>query len=302
MTTPYGSQTRELLSNLTITHPERVVDETTGTTKIDVIRHYALIAPLIMEHLKDRPTSLVRAPDGVRGQVFFQKHIDTSGMTGLRSLPVKLDPEHEALLEIAKPEGLISAAQVNVLEFHTWNAVKSNIDKPDRLIFDLDPGKGIEWPQVQDAALVLRAFLQELGLDSFAKTSGGKGMHVVVPIQRRHGWDVAKAFAHAAAKHMARTLPNRYSSKSGPRNRVGKIFIDYLRNGFGATTVSAWSLRARMGMGVSVPVDWAEVGSIPSPDHWHIRNIHERLDVGNSAWSAYADTSQTLSQAIKMLP
>lgn len=298
---PPSSQQHTLLNTLKITHPERIVDETTGVTKIEVMRYYALIAPLIMLHLKARPVSLVRAPDGVSGQMFFQKHMDTSGMKGLRPLPTRLDPEHDPLLEVALPQGLISAAQMNVLEFHTWNASKTNISKPDRLIFDLDPGKGVGWPAMQEAALVLRAFLQELELESFVKTSGGKGLHVVVPMQRRLEWDTVKAFAQAVVNHMARTLPRRFSSKSGPRNRIGKIFIDYLRNGFGATTVSAWSLRARPGMGISVPIAWAEVEKISSSAHWHIRNIHERLDVGNNPWADYAKTSQTLTQAMRIL-
>lgn len=296
-----SSQQHSLLNTLKITHPERVVEETTRITKIEVMRYYALVAKLIMPHLKARPVSLVRAPEGVAGQLFFQKHMDTSGMTGLRPMPAKLDPDHEPLLEVTMPQGLMSAAQMNVLEFHTWNAVKSNINKPDRLVFDLDPGKGVGWSSMQEAALVLRAFLQELGLASFVKTSGGKGLHVVVPIQRRHEWDTVKGFSQDVVNHMASTLPSRFAAKSGPRNRVGKIFIDYLRNGFGATTVSAWSLRARPGLGVSVPVAWAEVEKLSRSDQWHLRNIHERMDVGNSPWADYAGTSQTLTQAIKAL-
>src|SRR5690606_26998206 len=136
---------------------------------------------------------------------------------------------------------------------------------------------------------------------SFVKTSGGKGLHVVVPIQRRYDWETVKGFSQAVVQHMARTLPRRFSAKSGPRNRVGKIFIDYLRNGFGATTVSAWSLRGRPGMGVSVPIRWAEVEKISSSAHWHIRNIHERLHTGNEPWDDYATSARTLANAMKSL-
>src|SRR5690606_16561727 len=134
----HDSQPHSLLGKLKITHPERIVDETTGVTKIEVVRYYALVGSLMLPQLKHRPVSLVRAPEGVRGQMFFQKHMDASGMTGVRALPARLDPGHEPLLEIASPQGLLSAAQMNVLELHTWNAVKTNIGKPDRLIFDLD--------------------------------------------------------------------------------------------------------------------------------------------------------------------
>src|SRR5690606_28303752 len=167
--------------------------------------------------------------------------------------------------------------------------------------FDLDPGKGVEWPAMQEAALVMRAFLNELELTSFVKTSGGKGLHVVVPLQRRHDWDTVKGFSHAVVLHLAKTLPQRFAAKSGPRNRVGKIFIDYLRNGFGATTVAAWSARARPGMGVSVPVDWDEVDMIEGGDHWSVSNIDERLDTGNTPWAGYADPAAALGPAMKRL-
>ncbi|PLC51654.1 DNA ligase D [Pollutimonas subterranea] len=295
------STTPSKTGNLKVTNPERVIDESTGITKIDLIRYYALIAPLMMEHLKGRPVSLVRAPDGVKGQIFFQKHLETSKMTGVRLLPQELDPDHEPLMEVATEQGLASAAQMNVIEFHTWNAIKTRIDKPDRMTFDLDPGKGVEWPAMQEAALVMRAFLNELGLISFVKTSGGKGLHVVVPVKRRHDWDTVKDFSHAIVEHLAHTLPKRYVAKSGPRNRVGKIFIDYLRNGFGATTAAAWSARARPGMGVSVPISWDEVEKIKSSAHWHVRNIHERLDAGNTPWDEYQASAKTLTSAMKTL-
>ncbi len=296
------SQSDELpLGKMKITHPERVIDQSTGTTKIQLIRYYALVAPLMLEHLKGRPVSLLRAPDGVNGTMFFQKHLETSKMTGVKLLPRELDPDHEPLMEIATTQGLLSAAQMNVIEFHTWNAIKTSINKPDRMTFDLDPGEGVEWPAMQEAALVMRAFLSELNLVSFAKTSGGKGLHVVVPLKRRHDWDTVKDFSQAVVVHVAKTLPKRFAAKSGPRNRVGKIFIDYLRNGFGATTVAAWSARARPGMGVSVPVSWDEVEKLKSSAQWHVGNIHERLDRGNDPWQEYLSASQTLTGAMKIL-
>ncbi|HET8597818.1 MAG TPA: DNA ligase D [Castellaniella sp.] len=286
---------------LKVTHPERVIDPSSGARKIDVARHYALVGELMLPHLKGRPVSLVRAPDGVGGEMFFQKHMDKPTMAGVRLLSQDLDPDHEPLMEVAAARGLLSAAQMNVIEFHTWNAVKTRIDRPDRMTFDLDPGKGVEWPAMQEAALVLRAFLQELELAPFVKTSGGKGLHVVVPLQRRHNWDLVKDFSQAVVRHLARTFPRRFSAKSGPRNRVGKIFIDYLRNGFGATTVAAWSLRARPGMGVSVPIAWSEVDALQSSAQWHIHNIHERLDQGNAPWRDYGDSARTLTAAMKTL-
>jgi bifunctional non-homologous end joining protein LigD len=265
-----------------------------------VIRYYALVASLMMPHLKGRPTSLVRAPEGIDGQLFFQKHMEDA-LQGVALLDPALDPDHASLIEIANPTGLLSAAQMNVIEFHTWNGVKTAIDKPDRMTFDLDPGEGVAWPVMVESTLLMRSFLEQLGLVSFAKTSGGKGMHVVVPLKKRYDWDTVKDFSKAIVEHMARALPMRFVAKSGPKNRVGKIFIDYLRNGFGATTVAAWSVRSRPGLGVSVPVAWDEVEKLHGSAQWHVANIHKRLDQGNAPWNDYDASAQNITAAMKTL-
>lgn len=283
---------------LKLSNPDRVIDPSTGLTKLDLARYYGLIAPLMLEHLRHRPVSFVRAPAGIEGQHFFQKHSDAE-LPGIAMLPQRLDPEHPPLMEIKKEEGLLAAAQLNVVEFHTWNAVKSAIMKPDRMIFDLDPGEGVSWQSLQQGAELVRVLLEEIGLQSWLKTSGGKGLHVVVPLRKHYDWDTVKAFSAAVVRHLASTLPQRFVAKSGPRNRVGKIFADYLRNGFGATTVSAWSARARPGMGVSVPLAWDELSTLKSSAQWTIANIHERLDVGNAPWHDY--TPQALSRAMRAM-
>ncbi len=286
---------------LRITHPERVIDPGTGFTKLELIEHYARVAPLILPHLKARPVSLVRAPDGIKGEQFFQKHAEATSIPGIKLLDPAFDPGHAPLLEIASAETLLAAAQLNVMEFHTWNATTLAITKPDRMTFDLDPGEGVTWPQVQESAQLVQAFLKELGLPCFLKTSGGKGLHVVVPLKPSHGWDAVKDFSQAIVQHLASVIPERFVAKSGPRNRVGKIFPDYLRNGFGATTVCAWSVRARPGMGVSVPVAWDELDELTSAAHWDARNIGERLSTGNSPWEAYEKSRATLSSAMKAM-
>ncbi|SEK56888.1 DNA ligase D [Nitrosovibrio tenuis] len=287
--------------SLRITNPDRVIDPSSGFKKIDLIRYYALVAPLMMEHLKGRPVSLVRAPDGISGQLFFQKHWDKENMRGVSQLDPDLDPEHEPLLEVSTAEGLLSAVQMNVIEFHTWNATKDKIDKPDRMVFDLDPGEGVQWPHIRESAQLVFIFLKELGLKSFLKTSGGKGLHVIVPIKRFYNWDTVKEFSQAIVQHLAATIPRRFVAKSGPRNRVGKIFIDYLRNGFGATTVSAWSVRAQPGLSVSVPLAWEELESLTSGMRWSASNIHERLDRGNEPWADYQTVKQSITPAMKRL-
>ena len=275
-----------------LTSPDRVIDEQSGTTKLDLARYYALVAPQILPHLAGRPTSFLRAPAGIGAAMFFQKHLEHA-MPGVLTLPQALDPDHPPLLEVPSDAALMSAVQMNVVEFHTWNAHKDAIGKPDRMVFDLDPGEGVSWSAVVEGAQLVRTLLQELGLASWLKTSGGKGLHLVVPLRRQHDWDTVKGCAQAIVRHLAQTVPQRFVAKSGPRNRVGRIFADYLRNGFGATTVAAWSARARPGLGVSVPLAWDELTSIKRGDQWTVRNIHERLDVGDTPWDDYRPQSLT---------
>jgi bifunctional non-homologous end joining protein LigD len=243
----------------------------------------------------------VRAPDGVGGELFFQKHAQHSDIAGIKLLDPALDPGHDPLLQIDTAEALVGAAQFNTVELHTWNATSRALGKPDRMSFDLDPGEGIDWQRMQEAALLVRVLLDELGLPSFLKTSGGKGLHVVVPLRRQFGWDEVRGFSRAIVEHLARTVPERFVAKSGPRNRVGRIFADYLRNGFGATTVSAWSARARPGMGVSVPLAWEELPDLDSAAHWTVANIGPRLATGNTPWDAMERSRTGLRAAMQML-
>jgi bifunctional non-homologous end joining protein LigD len=290
-----------LPASLRVTHPDRVIDAASGITKIGLVRYYALVAPLMMEHLKGRPVALVRAPSGIGGELFFQKHAERYEMPGIRQLDPALYPDNAPMLEVATPEGLLSAAQMNVIEFHTWNAVKTAIGKPDRMTFDLDPGEGVGWKEVRESATLVRAFLTELGLPAFLKTSGGKGLHVVVPLKKQFDWDTVKSFSKAIVEHLARTIPQRFVAKSGPKNRIGKIFIDYLRNGFGATTACAWTARSRPGMGISVPVRWDELDTLKGGDHWNVGSVHSRLNEGNAPWSEYASSHASLAKSMKTL-
>ena len=286
---------------LRISHTERVIDLESGVTKGELVAYYASVAGLMLAHLKDRPVALLRAPAGVAGPQFFQKHADSTELPELQLLARDLDPGHGPLLAIGSAAGLLAAAQMNVIEFHSWNMTTRTIQKPDRMVFDLDPGKGVTWAAVCEAAQLLHAFLTELGLKSFLKTSGGKGLHVVVPLPPRRDWPVVKQFAHAIVLHMAGVLPQRLVAKSGPKNRVGRIFVDYLCNGWGATTAVAWSARARPGMGVSVPVAWEELETLSGAAHWTVRNVAQRLETGNHPWDGYTTSRQSLVRAMKVL-
>jgi len=220
----------------------------------------------------------------------------------VKELDPALWPGHSALLEVPTATALVGAAQMNVIEFHTWNATARRIDQPDRLIFDLDPGDGVRWDRVQEAALLTHAMLRELGLESWLKTSGGKGLHVVVPLTPRHDWDTAKDFAKAVVEHLARVIPARFVAKSGAKNRVGKIFVDYLRNSHGATTAAAFSARARPGLGVSMPIAWDDLKTLKRSDQWTIRTAREHLSFQTAdPWAGYWRKKQTLTAAMKAL-
>jgi bifunctional non-homologous end joining protein LigD len=290
-----------LPAKLRVTHPERVIDKQSGVTKGQLIEFYASVADPMLPHLKRRPVSLMRAPEGVAGEQFFQKHAEGRAMANLDTLSRDLYPSHAPLLAIPDALGLLSAAQMNVIEFHTWNATTRTMDRPDRMVFDLDPGEGVGWPQVREGTQLLKAFLDELGLRGFLKTSGGKGLHVVVPLMPKYDWDTVKDFSQAIVAHMAEVIPQRFVAKSGPKNRIGRIFIDYLRNGLGATTVCAWSARARPGMGVSVPLAWDELADLKSAAQWTVQTLGDRLDVGNTPWDGYTKARQSLVRPMKAL-
>jgi len=286
-----------------ISHADRIIDKATGITKGELVRYYERVAPLMLRHLRGRPVGMVRAPDGVGGEQFFQRHGDTLRVDGINVLDIGLWPGHPALLEIVSAPALVAAAQLNVVEFHTWNASKRSITKPNRIVFDLDPGKGLPWAHMLEGATMLKALLDELGLVSFLKTSGGKGLHVVVPVTPRAGWDRVKDFAHAVVSHIAKAIPQRFVAKSGADHRIGKIFIDYLRNGIGATTVAAFSARARPGLGVSMPVAWDELETLKSAAEWTVSNAGPRLDALalHDPWDAYAETRQAIGRAAARL-
>ncbi|MCP2083985.1 UNVERIFIED_ORG: bifunctional non-homologous end joining protein LigD [Paraburkholderia sediminicola] len=287
------------VAGVRVSHPDRVIDKSTGTRKIDLVRYYESVADWMLPHLQDRPVSLVRAPEDIGGELFFQKHSQKLSIPNVTQHP-GLDPGHPPLITVDTLKALVGAAQMGTIEFHTWNAVVSNIEKPDRMVFDLDPDASLGWERMIEAAQLTRSLLEELGLTSFCKTSGGKGFHVVVPLAKHAGWDEVKKFSQAVAQQMATTLPKYFSAKMGAQNRKQKIFVDYLRNNRGSSTVAAFSARARPGLGVSVPLSWDEVATTTSGDQWTIENVHERLaDLKRDPWANYAKTRQRITAAMR---
>ncbi|VVM43080.1 Multifunctional non-homologous end joining protein LigD [Pseudomonas fluorescens] len=277
-----------------ITHPERVIDASSGTTKVQLAEYYASVAEWILPELKDRPVALVRAPDGIAGELFFQKNAERLAIPGITTLDKELTGQ--PIMIINSAEALIGAVQMSTVELHTWNATSDKLDKPDRFVLDLDPDPALPWKSMVEATHLTLSVLDELGLKAFLKTSGGKGIHIVVPLTRKLGWDEVKDFSHAIVSHMAKLLPERFSAVSGPKNRVGRIFIDYLRNGLGATTICTYAARTREGLPVSVPVFPEEVAELKGGNQWNIHTVHERLtEVGNEPWADLNKTRQTIT-------
>lgn len=277
-----------------LTHPERVIDPSSGSTKRDLADYYIRVCEWLLPQLSNRPVALVRAPEGIAGELFFQKNADRLAIPGIETMG-KEYTGHPVMM-INNVEALIGAVQMSTIELHTWNAVFKDLERPDRFILDLDPDPALPWKSMVEATQLTLAVLDELGLKSFLKTSGGKGIHLVIPLTPKDDWEAVKSFSHAIVKHIAKLLPDRFSAVSGPKNRVGRIFIDYLRNGLGATTICAYAVRTREGLPVSVPIFREELLEIKGANAWNIQNIHERLgELDADPWANLGKTRQTIT-------
>lgn len=293
------SKVPESVAGIAISHAERVIDTVSGVTKGELAAFYARIAPQLLPQLAGRPVSILRAPTGVSGERFFQRHAEKSTMPGMHVLPPELDADGEPLMAVDSLEALIGAVQMGSIEFHTWNARADRIENPDRIVFDLDPDPALPWSRMVEATRLVLTLLDALGLESFLKTSGGKGMHVVVPLARRHGWEELKDFSRAVTQHLARILPQRFADRMGPQNRIGRIFVDYLRNQRAASTVAAYSVRARPGLPVSVPIAREELERIDGAGQWTVKNLAERLArQRRDPWEGYAN-KQTIGKGVR---
>ena len=283
-----GNKKSVEIGGVKITHPERVIDSVSGVQKVELAQYYADMAPWILPHLKQRPVALLRAPDGIGEEQFFQKHADRLEIPHIKQLDPGLDPGHAALMEIDSAQALVSAAQMGTVELHTWTATHDRIETPDLFVLDLDPDPSLPWSAMLEVTRMTLSLLDELGLQAFLKTSGGKGMHIIVPLARSESWDTTKAFAKAISRFMTRQMPQRVTATMGPKNRVGKIFIDYLRNARGASTVAAYSVRARPGLPVSVPIARAELDDLRNAQQWDIHTAPERARaLGADPWAGY---------------
>jgi bifunctional non-homologous end joining protein LigD len=287
-------------SRVHLTHPDRILYPRQGVTKASLVHYYEQIADYILPHLIDRPLTLLRCPKGIDGSCFYQKHFNESPPEFLKGIEIEEKGGKGTYILIEGIDGLISLVQMGVLEIHPWNARKDRIEKPDLMVMDLDPGPGVGPEAVVESTRLLHGFLSEIGLRSFLKSSGGKGYHVVVPLKRSLGWDELKAFAKAVAVQMTRAYPDRFTATISKKKREGKIFLDYLRNGRGATSVAPYSTRARAGAPVSAPLRWEELSSQIPPDFYRIENMGKRIDhLREDPWNAFYDSAQSITQSIK---
>lgn len=265
------------LAGVRLTSPDKVLYPEQGITKRDLAEYYIAIADWILPHVARRPITLVRCPTGRQKKCFYQRHAGSGVPSELSEVEISGFEESGAYLYITDVKGLVALVQMGVLEIHPWNARADRPERPDRVIFDLDPGEGLAFEDVVAGAHEVRARLSDLGLVSFAKTTGGKGLHVVVPIERRHEWPDVKRFARSLAEAIAADAPTRYLTRISIAERRGRIFIDYLRNDPTSTAVAPYSTRSRVNAPVATPVTWDEVTPALDPAAFTIRTVPERL-------------------------
>jgi bifunctional non-homologous end joining protein LigD len=282
------------VGGLKLTHPDRFLFPHDGITKLELAEYFAAVGEVAMPHYRNRPLSILRNTHGT--SPFFQKHFLEKGGAGLRIVQIENADKDPDFVVCESTEGLLHLAQLGAVELHSWGAVMPKPTHADRLTFDLDPGAELPYPPLRDAALAIRKLMQEHGLESWVKTTGGKGLHVVVPLTKPlPDWERAKEFARSVTLYMERLAPTMFTSKTGEKNRKKKIFVDYLRNGFGATAVAAYSPRWRKGVGVSTPVSWDEIDDDIRGDHFNIHNVPARVaKQRKDPWAGYWTATQKL--------
>ena len=281
-----------------ISHPDRVMYDAPRLTKLDVARYYDAIAPAMLPHVDGRPLTLVRCGQGILGDCIYMKHSKLWAFPALKRVKIPEKKKIGDYLVIESPEGLIGLAQMDILEIHTWNTRYLKVECPDRIILDLDPGPEVDWPAVVGAARLVRTMLETLDLQSWVKTTGGRGLHVVIPLAPRQDWSVCLDFARAAAEALVRHDPQQFTTNFSKRGRERQILIDYMRNNRTNTSIAAFSTRARAGAPVSMPISWTELTPKLDPASFTVLTARARIaKQRRNPWGDYFRSKQQLPRA-----
>jgi bifunctional non-homologous end joining protein LigD len=285
-----------VFDGITLSSPDKVLYPDAGLTKLDLARYYEIVAPYMLPYVVKRPISLVRCPEGVGKETFFQRH----GMKGMnkeiKEVPIPGGETKKDYLYISGKAGLFALVQLGVLEIHDWGVSLKHVSEPDRVVFDLDPDEGLELATLKAAAVEVREFLSDLGLTSFLKSTGGKGLHIVAPIAPKRGWDEVKAFCKAIADALVTARPDRYTANPLKRTREGKIFVDYLRNQRGSSAIVVYSTRAKEGAPVACPLRWDELKALRSASPYNVKTLPTRLKkLSKDPWEGYFKLRQAIT-------
>ncbi|HEY7644197.1 MAG TPA: non-homologous end-joining DNA ligase [Hyphomicrobiales bacterium] len=293
------AQKQDEIAGVRLSHPGKVLYPSQGLTKFDLASYYQAVAERMLPYIQDRPLSLVRCPQGRAQKCFFQKH-DIGGFPDAMKT-VRIEEGSGAVEDyyyVDSLAALIAGVQMGVLEFHIWGCRRDRLEQPDRLVFDLDPDEALGFAPVRDAAADLRDRLQEMGLKSWPMVTGGKGVHVVIPLARRAGWDEMKAFARGFAAAMADAEPTRFTAKASKAGRTGRIYIDWLRNDRGATAISPYSTRAREGAPVAMPLTWERLATLEAANGFTVSNAPADVANTDDPWTDIAKNPQSLTKTM----
>lgn len=294
-----SQETAIRIDGVRLTHPDRVLWPDMDVTKRDLADYYRAVADAMLPRVADRPLMLLRCPSGTGEQCFYQKHAKASVPDVVPRVEVPEKEGEATYLYVNGVRAVIGLVQLGALELHVWSARRDRLDRPDRLVFDLDPDEALPFGRAVKAARELRELLGALGLESFPKLTGGKGMHVVAPMVRRSGWDDVRAFARAVAERLEAEDPDGYTTDNAREKREGKVFIDYFRNARNATTIADYSPRARDGAPVAVPVSWDEVSPrAKQPPRFGLDEVADRLESGE-VWAGFDDVRQSITRGMR---
>jgi bifunctional non-homologous end joining protein LigD len=287
------------IEGVRLTSPEKVLYPEQGITKREMAEYYAAVSSFMLPQIEERPLTLIRCPGGRQKECFVQRRAGPGIPRAVRRVEVEEEDGPVTFLSAGSLPALLSLVQLGVLEFHVWNARIDRLDRPDQMILDLDPDPELPFSATVEAALALHARLGELGLESFVKTTGGKGLHVVTPLGRRSSWEEVRDFARALAEEMASSAPELYLAEASRARRGGHIYLDYLRNGYAASAVAPYSTRTRAGAPVSLPVEWSELNDSLRPADFDVRSVPAILKRrARDPWAGFAAVKQSLDRGV----